>query len=358
MSFKTSTAQIRVAVAVLSALVLLAVGALLARPSGAQPSIGQLSSRLEQQRARAQGLAAGVAALSGVIARLDGEISFVQAREATVQAALATDRAALAGVQRALVVEQARVALLNARLARARSALARQLVSGYEGDKPDLVRVVLEAHGFTDLLERMDFLHRAMAQQQAIIHVTRAAKAQADAAARDLARIEARDRGITQTEALRSAALAGMGSLLQGRQAAVARARAAERAALTATRTRGAQLQAAISKLQAEQAAAQRAAADAGAGGGSGGPSLGPSARWAIPYAIVLCESGGQNLPPNSAGASGYYQIIPSTWSSFGGSGPAAYLASKGEQDAVASRIWNGGAGASNWVCAGMVGIH
>jgi Transglycosylase-like domain len=72
----------------------------------------------------------------------------------------------------------------------------------------------------------------------------------------------------------------------------------------------------------------------------------------------VLCESGGQNLPPNSAGASGYYQIIPSTWTGFGGTGPAAYLASKSEQDAVATRIWRGGAGASNWVCAGIVGIH
>jgi hypothetical protein len=72
----------------------------------------------------------------------------------------------------------------------------------------------------------------------------------------------------------------------------------------------------------------------------------------------VLCESGGQNLPPNSAGASGYYQIMPATWTGAGGSGPAAYLASKAEQDAVASRLWNGGAGASNWVCAGMVGIH
>jgi hypothetical protein len=72
----------------------------------------------------------------------------------------------------------------------------------------------------------------------------------------------------------------------------------------------------------------------------------------------VLCESGGQNLPPNSAGASGYYQILPSTWKLFGGAGPAAYLASKAEQNAVATRIWAGGSGAGNWVCAGIVGIH
>jgi hypothetical protein len=69
----------------------------------------------------------------------------------------------------------------------------------------------------------------------------------------------------------------------------------------------------------------------------------------------VNCESGGQNLPPNSAGASGYYQIISSTWRGAGGSGPAAYLASKAEQDRVAARLWNGGAGASNWDCNAIV---
>ena len=84
---------------------------------------------------------------------------------------------------------------------------------------------------------------------------------------------------------------------------------------------------------------------------------LASSAGWAIPYAIVLCESGGQDLPPNSAGASGYYQIIPSTWHDFGGTGPAAYLAPKSEQDAVATRIWNNGAGASNWACSAIVGV-
>ena len=75
-------------------------------------------------------------------------------------------------------------------------------------------------------------------------------------------------------------------------------------------------------------------------------------AGWAIPAYVVMCESHGQNLPPNSAGASGYYQIIPSTWAAYGGAGPAAYLASKGEQDQVAARIWREG-GPSQWVCAG-----
>lgn len=75
------------------------------------------------------------------------------------------------------------------------------------------------------------------------------------------------------------------------------------------------------------------------------------SSGWAIPAAIVMCESKGTNEAPNSAGAAGYYQIIPSTWSSHGGRPPDdASKHSKAEQDAVARRIWDEG-GPGEWVC-------
>lgn len=83
-------------------------------------------------------------------------------------------------------------------------------------------------------------------------------------------------------------------------------------------------------------------------------PAL-PYGQWTIPAPIVMCESRGQNLPPNSATASGYYQIIDSTWRSYGGSTQEAYLAPKPQQDQVAARIWAGGSGASQWDCARLV---
>ncbi len=326
-----------------------------ARAAG--PSLNQLNSELGQQQSRQHSLSASIAALDSTISSLGAQIALVQTREATVRAALTRDQLHLSSAQAALTRERGLVTLLRRRLARARMILASQLVSSYESSRPNLVSVVLDAHGFTQLLEQINFLSRAEQQQQALISVTRTAKTQADTATVRLSRLEQADRVITDATATQARALAGMNALLDSRQAALASARSAQQSALAASRERGAQVQQAISHVEAEQAAAASKLADVVTGTGSG-PALGPSGGWVIPYAIVLCESGGQNLPPNSAGASGYYQIIPSTWKLFGGTGPAAYLASKAEQDAVATRIWNGGAGASNWVCAGIVGIH
>lgn len=338
-------------------------------------SLSSLNSQLGAEQARQQHLSSSVASLSGMIGSLSGQISLVQSREATVRQDLANDRVKLARAAAALRRERARLLVLRRRLARARMLLALQLRSSYEGDRPDLVSVVLTAHGFNNLLEQINFLSRAEHQQQSMIFVTKVAKAQATQAADQLAASEAQDHQMTVAAATRQQALQGMNELLASRQAALSRARAVQQTALSSSQSRASGLRAQIAniraaELAAQQAAARRAAAAAAAAASStpaSSPASAPSAApvsaapsggWAIPYPIVLCESGGQNLPPNSAGASGYYQIMPATWRLFGGSGPAAYLASRAEQDAVASRIWAGGSGASNWVCAGIVGIH
>jgi septal ring factor EnvC (AmiA/AmiB activator) len=359
-----------------------------ARASGA--NLNQLNNQLGAERAHQQSLSASLGQLSGQIASLSSQIALVRSREAAVRSELARDRVRLAATTAALKRERHRLAVLRARLARARMLLSRQLLSSYENDKPDLIGVVLSAHGFNDLLETLNFLHRAESALQFIITLTKSAKAQAAAATQRLTLLEQADRQATDAATVQSRALSGMNALLGAKEAALAGARAAQQAALAASQARGRALEGQIATIRAQQAAAARAAAAAAAAAAqaaaqaqaasasssssgsssvssgssssgssfSSGPALGPSGGWAIPYPIVLCESGGQNLPPNSAGASGYYQIMPATWAGEGGTGPAAYLASKAEQDAVAARLWNGGAGASNWVCAGIVGIH
>ncbi len=72
---------------------------------------------------------------------------------------------------------------------------------------------------------------------------------------------------------------------------------------------------------------------------------------YSIPTYIVMCESGGDYSALNpSSGAGGAYQIIPSTWEAYGGTG-LPQEASKAEQDRIAALIW-ADVGASAWSCA------
>jgi septal ring factor EnvC (AmiA/AmiB activator) len=349
---------------VAGAAALAAAAGLVAIPvtSNADPSLGQLSQQLGAEHAHQQSLAASISSLGGLISSLNSQISLVEGREAEVRADLVRDRAALAATEAALAREEHLLVLLRAHLAEARMLLGRQLVSNYEQAPPNLVSVVLDSSGFTDLLDKLTYLRDAQSQQQAIITITREAKARADAAATRLTALRASDRQMTIATSQRVLALASMNQLLQNRQGALRQAQVAQQNALAASQARGAALQAEISHIQAEQAAAERAAAaQQAAGGGSGtptadGPSYGAGGGWSIPYSVVNCESGGQDLTPNSAGASGYYQFMPGTWNNYGGYSQA-YQAPKSLQDQRAQQVWNGGAGASNWVCAGIVGV-
>jgi hypothetical protein len=72
--------------------------------------------------------------------------------------------------------------------------------------------------------------------------------------------------------------------------------------------------------------------------------------HYSIPASIVMCESGGNYHAVNpSTGAGGAYQILPSTWSSYGGAG-LPQDAPPAEQDAIAAKIYaTDGRGA--WSC-------
>jgi septal ring factor EnvC (AmiA/AmiB activator) len=331
------TCKIPVAAAALIAVALALVAPAL---SGAQ-SEGDLRNRADRARARERGLAGDVARLGALVGKLSNDIAVIERRRGEVQAQLNTDRAKLAALRRQLRAQRRRVVRLRGRLRQARTVLSARLVELYRTQPPDLVTVIMEAHGFADLLEQATYVKAVGHQDERIIHLVRRARVDAAQAVARLARQESRQEDITQAIEARRNALAGMSASLQERRTAVAQARVARASLLASTRANRQRLAQRIASLEAARARAAQAS-------GPGGP-------WAIPWPIVQCESGGQNLPPNYAGASGYYQIMPATWRLFGGAGPAAWKASKAEQDRVAAKIWNGGAGAHNWVCYALV---
>jgi septal ring factor EnvC (AmiA/AmiB activator) len=311
-------------------------------PAIADPSIGSLRSQAQNQRARERSLSGSVAALGQTITRLERQLATLQSREAEVQADLARDRAKLERVQSALRAQRTRLARLRARLAEARRVLAQRLVELYKTPQPQLVTIVMDSHSFADLLEAAAFIKRVQQQDTRIVNRVKAARRDATAAVTRLSRDEKRQGRLVAAVQARRNALASMTAAASSRHTTLVRTRAVRAAALTATRANRHRVEARIAKLEA----AARAASVS---------SPGPGGPWAIPWPIVQCESGGQNLPPNSAGASGYYQILPETWRLYGGKGPAAWKAPKAEQDRVAAKIWDHGRGRNAWVCAGLV---
>jgi peptidoglycan hydrolase CwlO-like protein len=312
----------------------------------ADPGLGTLRSQAERQRAREQSLRGDVAQLGLTIGRLERQITVLQNRQAAVQADLDADQARLDRVQAALRGQRARLARLRARLAQARKVLADRLVALYKSPEPQLVSIVMASRSFADLLDRAAFLRRVQNQDTRIIDRVREARGEARRAVVRLSRDEQRQGRLVAVVRARRDAVASMAAAARSRQGALVRTRAIRAAALAATRANRVRVESRIAQLEA--AAAARAAAAASGDG--------PGAPWAIPWPIVQCESGGQNLPPNSAGASGYYQILRATWRLYGGSGTDAYKASKAEQDGVAARIWDHGRGRDAWVCAALVG--
>jgi septal ring factor EnvC (AmiA/AmiB activator) len=211
----------------------LALGAGHAR---AADPLGPLRSRLGAQQADQRTLTGSIASLNQTISALGRQIALVQGRETTVREALTAEQVALHRVRGRLTDERVRLAMLRRRLTGARSLLADQLRSGYESQRPDLVSIVLSAHGFNDLLDQLSFLGRAENEQNRLITFTASAKRQADTVAAQLVALRTADARIEHGRLLQARALAGINLLLHGRERALARARVAEASALSISR--------------------------------------------------------------------------------------------------------------------------
>jgi hypothetical protein len=321
---------------------LAAAWAIEAGPAGGSDRAETLRNRIDTQRGRERTLTSALARLGRLERATARAVAILERRVAAVQRELAQAEALLADTVQRRNHEQARALRLRARLAESRTKLARLLRRRYAGGRPDIITVILHADGFARLLETVDFIQRVQHQDQRILQTVRDARAESVAQRRVLTRLAIARNAAAEAVLRRRDALASIAAGLQARRAALAQARAARAAALRVSRLSRRRAQRALTRLLAQRNRALR--------------QVGPGGPWAIPWPIVQCESGGQNLPPNSAGASGYYQFLVETWRGLGGSTPQAYQASKAEQDRLAAQLWDGGRGADNWVCAILLG--
>ena len=157
-------------------------------------SAGDLQSQISAGKSAAAGLRSQIAGETARIHATSHGLAVASRRLAVLERALAAREAQLGRTQRALIRARDHLVDLENRLQAATRALAANLVASYEQGQPNLMTVVFEAHGFTDLLERVNFLHRVGMQDARIVSATRIARAAVARQAALLETLERRDR--------------------------------------------------------------------------------------------------------------------------------------------------------------------
>ena len=244
----------------------------------AASSSGDLQSQISGAQSDAASLQSEIATETGRIQTTSSGLQDARRRLASVQAVLNARESQLKGVQTALLAARDHLVDLENRLHLAASALAANLVANYEGSQPDLVTVILESHGFSDLLEHVSFLQRVGRQDAAVVTVTRTARAAVAREANALASLEVRDRKLTEQVLAERNQVAALRSALLARQISELRSRA----------DKAAQLQQLNGRLKSLEA---RAAAQAASAAATGNANVGG----------IVVNTGGMVQPPAGA---------------------------------------------------------
>ena len=118
---------------------------------------------------------------------------------------------------------------------------------------PDIVNVILDAHGFADLLERGEFMQRVSEQDQRIIGIVRAARTEAKATEARLRVVTKRQKRVTAIVLSNRNQIAGFKQGLVNTRVGLAGTRADKQHALVKVRTSRQHLEGALSSLKSEQ---------------------------------------------------------------------------------------------------------
>ena len=205
---------------------------------------------------RAQSLRAQVAAESRRIAATADGVARAQQRLTALNGRLQAREQQKAAVEQDLVQARARLLRLENRMRVATQTLSTQLVAAYEGDRPDVINVVMNAHGFADLLDRLEFLKRMGREDARVLQAARTSHAEVAREARSLAALDARERRLVREIAGQRTQAQAIATALLDRQAQQLRARAHTTAQLHSVRAKLAALRARQARLAREAAAA------------------------------------------------------------------------------------------------------
>jgi murein DD-endopeptidase MepM/ murein hydrolase activator NlpD len=345
---------------------LIASGAPFARAAGS----GQLQQRLSTTQQKVHSLAGDVAAAKGRVSELSASIASLSSRLAGVQGDLDAKRTKLLRLRARLTSARSRLGRLEAIVAADQRVLAAQLVGGYEGARPDIIDVVLEATGFNDLLERLAFSQRIGRQDARIVGNVTAARRAVSAQAIRLGTLSSRQNQLAEQSLSERNQVALLRVRLVSQRLAAAKAASATAGQLAGAQGQVASLTRQLARLQAaQQAGASPSSPVAGgsshAPGSSGGASaprgpvsrgfefpmpkgdVSPPATWSLDDGVDIAAPGGT---PELAVCSGTIVLH-----GIGGFGPSAPVLHCDSPLAGYDYVYYGHAGPGHWT---PIGTH
>jgi peptidoglycan hydrolase CwlO-like protein len=226
-------------------------------PVAAGSSSGTLESRIAASEAREGELHAGIGADTHQIEGFQGSIDDLRTRLDALESSLDTERGLLDSLRSQLRGARARLASLQVQLGQDRHVLVAQLIASYESPPPDIVTVVLQAHGFADLLEQIDDL-RAISRENADATVNVAEEQKAvTVQASQLATLEASHARETSAVLVQRDEVAQLHLALLRSQLSYIRARDLKSAELAPLESRRHSLEGELSKLASSELAAE-----------------------------------------------------------------------------------------------------
>ncbi len=244
------------ALASVAVCVLAAIGAVAG--SGANGATSHsLESRIAASQAREGELRSGVGADTHQIEGFQGSIDDLQTRLGALESSLSVERNVLSSLRSQLGAARTRLASLQVQLARDRKVLVAQVVASYESPPPDIATVILQAHGFADLIERVDDL-RAISRENAsaTVHVAAEQKL-VTAQTRRLTLLEASHARETSAVLVQRDEVAQLHLALVTRQLEFIRARDRKSSELGVLQSHKQSLEHELSKLAASELAAR-----------------------------------------------------------------------------------------------------
>ena len=221
-------------------------------------SFAGIQNQINSGKSTAASLQAQVNAETAQIEKTSGGVAAAQAQLASIQSQVYQREAQLRSVQQRLMSARDQLLALEDKLHVAANYLAANLRSQYEQGTPNLVDVVLNANGFSNLLSQVSYLKDAQHSDAEMVRVMQVARTRVQHEALALGALEANDRNLTNQ-------ILAQQSQESTIEAALVKQQIDEQTARANTRGRLADVQAHVASLQKKYAAIQAAAARAAA---------------------------------------------------------------------------------------------